>query len=165
MGNNNTKIFNLPLNSTSFGNISISIAYELYSRGYNDILLNNIGNPSLDSFDKIRSNESFITWLNGVGGNLLEKYNRDFPTFKLWHINGSDASVSREQHLYTFHETDTNTPSEVNILNNQNTVIVSSEYTKQVMEDSGVISKIVKILLIFALRKIERKFLKMSVAF
>lgn len=145
----NTKIFNLPLNGTSFGAVSISIAKELYDRKYEDILINNIGSPSLDSFDLLRSDEPFINWLNQKGGSFLDKYSRDFPAFKLWHINGSDGAVSKVQNLFTFHETDTITPTEKNILNNQDTIMVSCEYTKDVMESCGVTSKIVKIPLAF----------------
>ena len=144
------KIFNLPINSTSFGNISISILHELYKRDPDGAyLINNIGAPSLDSFDQLRGNEEFITWLNKSGRDFLERYSRKFPTFKLWHINGSDSCVSKKQILNTFHETDTLTNTEKNILNNQDKIVVSCDYTKQVFEDSGVTSPIIKIPLAF----------------
>lgn len=139
------KIFNLPINSTSFGNISISILFELFKRDNSEILINNIGAPSLDSFDKIRSDETFINWLNQKGGNFLERYSRDFDTFKLWHINGSETSISNRQVLYTFLEVDGITNTERNILNNQDAVVISNDYTKSILEDGGVTTNIVKI--------------------
>src|SRR5690606_15433743 len=58
---------------------------------------------------------------------------------KLWHLNGGlDAPISKVgNYLITFHETDQITPTELNIINHQEKIIVTSKYSKQVFEDFG----------------------------
>jgi len=132
------KIIQLAINPTSFGNCSIGILNELYKRNYNDFILSDIGNPDLSTFDKLRNDEGFINWLNDKRTNFLEKYSREYNKFSLWHINGSENSISNNNTLETFFELDSITPTEKNILNQQNRVVVTSQYTKDVFIDGGV---------------------------
>ena len=46
----------------------------------------------------------------------LHSHNRDNPIFKLWHLNGSLESLSKDQLLFTFYELDQPTKQEINII-------------------------------------------------
>ena len=136
------KILNLPVNSTSFGNVSFGILNELYERKYDDFILQYLNQPDLRSFNYRREDNNFINWLNEKSDNFLSRYKRDYHTMRLWHINGSESFVGDARTLYTFNESDSLTPVEVNILNSHNQIIVSCDYSRQVFEDSGVESLI-----------------------
>ena len=124
-----------PLNSLSFGQVSYNILKEIYAKGLSPCWFP-IGGVDLSSFDK--ATDDFKMWLNSCAMKGLKSYSRDNPEFKMWHINSSEVSHSNKQTLLTFHETSEITPIEKNILNNQENVLVSSEYTKEVMESYGV---------------------------
>lgn len=128
----------LPINNLSFGNISFGILNELYSRKFNDFVLFDIGQPDLTAFDKRRTDEDFIGWVNDKRRDSLKRFSKKDPGFKLWHISSSESSISKEQNLFTFHELDEITEVEKNILNNQSKVFVSSNYTKEVFIEGGV---------------------------
>ena len=129
------KILSLPINSTSFGNISVGFLYELYLRKDNNFILFDIGQPDLRVFNKLNNNDDFINFINGLRANPLERYSREMSHFRLWHINGSSDSPSNKNTLLTFYELDSPTPTEINILNNQSNVIVTSDYTKEILSD------------------------------
>ena len=132
----------LPINTTSFGNVSFGIINELYSRKFEDFTLFDIGAPDLIAFNKVRESEEFIGWVNNRRRDSLKSFNKNDAGIKLWHINSSEASISKEQWLFTFHELDDITDVEKNILNNQRGVFVSSEYTKNVFAENGVTAPI-----------------------
>ena len=133
-----SKILNLAINNLSFGNISTGLLHELYQRDDTSFLLSDIGQPDLSVFDKIRNDDTFITYLNDRRNNFLSKYSRNFPRLSLWHVGGSETSTSNNNTLLTFFELDNLEKSEVNILNNQNNVIVTCQYTKDIFIESGV---------------------------
>ena len=90
-----------PINSLSFGNVSINLLREMYKKQM-DIALFPIGEQaSLDAFDKI--DKKFLEWLQAATDNRFEKAVKDTPTFKLWHINGAEKRVTPKQYLYTFY--------------------------------------------------------------
>jgi hypothetical protein len=128
----------MPINSLSFGNVSFGILNELKNREFNDFLLFDIGNPDLVAFDKIREDQVFIEWVNSKRRDILQKFSKNDEGLKLWHISSSESSISKNQSLFTFHELDSITDVEKNILNNQKVVFVTSKYTKNVFIDGGV---------------------------
>lgn len=132
------KIISLALNATSFGNISVNILFELYLRNLDDFILFDIGQPDLSVFDKLRNYDDFINFVNRLKNNPTERYCRDMSGFRLWHVNGSESSVCNKNNLYTFYELDSPTKLELNILENQNNVAVSCEYTKNILLDNGL---------------------------
>ncbi len=136
------KIFNLPVNNLSFGNVSFGIINELYRREYNEFLLQDNGTPNLSAFNEVRADETFLNWFNLKRDNFLSKFSRDYSLLKLWHIVNSESSVGKRQTLFTFHELDQLTESEVNILNNQDHIILSTQYSKDVFESNGVTTPI-----------------------
>lgn len=125
----------LPLNSLSFGFVSYNILREFYNRGISPNIFPVGGQVDISAYN---NEEDFILWLNSCLSKAKKKYNRDLPSASLWHINGSEMSVGNKNSLMTFHECSGLTQTEVNILNNQNKVFVTSKYSKQVFEDHGV---------------------------
>jgi hypothetical protein len=125
--------FNLPLNSTSLGQVSLSILRELYSRQL-DINLFPIGGVDLSSQYQ---NVDFFNWLQKSIGSSSKEHNRKNPIFKLWHLNGSLESFSDKQVLLSFYEVDSPTVTELNIVKNNTKVLFSSNYSKNIFENFG----------------------------
>ena len=127
---------NLPFNSTSFGNISYSIARELYSRGINPNIFP-IGGLDMSSQPP---DEKFFQWIQVNSQKAIKSHNKKNPVIKLWHCNqDSLPSLSSDNEIFiTFIETDAITEYEKNILSQKKTVFVTSNYTKRVMEDCGL---------------------------
>ena len=127
---------NLPINSVSFGQISTLLLREIYKSKKIDPNLFLIGNQ-VDVSSQEDLSQDFLVWLQTKLQSALSEHKRNVPTFKLWHLNGSLESFSNEQTLFTFYELDNPTKEELNIVNNNKNVIVSSEYTKEVFNDFG----------------------------
>jgi hypothetical protein len=119
--------FNLevPINKVSFGNCSINILLELYKLGKAPNLMMIGGQADFGAFDSVVTKD-FLEWFRACYSGAQARHSRENPTFKLWHLNGSLSSYSKEQHLFTFYELDSPTSSELNIAKNQKTVFVSS---------------------------------------
>ena len=96
----NSLIVEAPINSLSFGNVSYNILRELWRKNINVIWFPTGGNASLESFDK--SDPKFINWLQNSANNANKTIKPDIPTFKLWHLNGSQSRIGSTQNLYTF---------------------------------------------------------------
>jgi hypothetical protein len=60
------------------------------------------------------------------------------PSLKLWHIFGSETRYLKNQSLFTFHEVSEVTAIEKNLLSLQDSIFVSSNYTKSIFELNGV---------------------------
>jgi len=125
-----------PLNKLSFGNVSFAILREFYKNGYHPMIFP-IGNQVDIAGQK--QDDDFNKWLESCINSSILKYKKDYPSLKLWHINGSMQSISSSKScLFTFHELDTLTPHEINILKNQDKVFVTSKYTQEVFSQYGV---------------------------
>lgn len=127
---------NLALNNLSFGFCSYHILQEFYKRGIQPNLFPIAGNIDLNTFDK--TTPEFNQYVQTCAQKASLTYSRKDPSFRLWHISQSEFSQSNDNYLFVFHELDALTPLEVNILNNQTKIFVSSNYTKQVFENYGV---------------------------
>ena len=121
--------FNLPLNSTSFGQTSVMILRTLFdeikSNKYNDndFSVSPLGQTDLRTQDLP---QDFVLWLNRKIELFTENHDRRTPTFKLWHLNGGLDSVSEKQTLLSFYELDEPTRSEINAVKNNKTLFSSS---------------------------------------
>jgi len=124
----------MPYNNVSFGFCSYAITKELFRQGYNPCIF------PIGQWDTSAQviNQDFGLWLQNNMGKAIYKHNRANKCVTLWHINDALHSFSEKQTLITFLETDSCSPAEVNILNNQEMVFVTSQYTKEVMEENGV---------------------------
>lgn len=128
---------NVPINPTSFGQVSISILRELYNRSSESKLFT-LGSVDLNSF---REDAGFNDWLNECKGRSY-LHSRSDPCFKLWHFNGALESVSKDQFLMTFYECNSPTKAEVNAAKN-NGLILTSKYSQEVFESLNVKSDVI----------------------
>ena len=119
------RAFNLPLNSTSLGQVSLLILRELFERK-EEINLFPIGNIDLSSQDQ---NVEFFNWIKSSIDSSLKEFKRTTPIFKLWHINGSLESFSNNQILLSFYEVDSPTKTEINIVDNNKLLLLSSNFS------------------------------------
>ena len=126
--------FNLPLNSTSLGQVSLSILRELFNRNI-DINLFPIGNIDVGTQ---KQDQDFISYIQKSINSSYKEYNRNTPIFKLWHLNGSLESFSKKQVLLSFYEVDSPTETETNIIKNNEKVLFSSNYTVSLFKSIGV---------------------------
>lgn len=126
----------LPINSLSFGNVSIAILREFYKRGLTPNVMPMNGQVDLGSQVP---DEEFAKWLHQCIGKAQKEASRSAPSLRLWHINGSLPSFSNQGNdLIVFHELDSLTSTEINVLKNQHKVYVTSTYTQQVFKLFGV---------------------------
>ena len=125
----------LPLNGVSFGQVSTALLREFHQRGVQPFLFT-IGQADLNSQE---NTHDFNKWIESGIKKSFEEYSRDIPLFKLWHLNqDSFTSYAKDQTLFTFYELDYPTAIEVNIAKNQKNIVVSSNYTKEILEAYGV---------------------------
>ena len=104
--------FHCPLNSVSFGQVSVALLREVHKREI-DALVALIGDkPDLSSQQR---DAEFFQWLEGALKNFNSNHTSDRSSFKLWHLNGSLSLLSDNQCLMTFYELDSPTKSELNI--------------------------------------------------
>lgn len=128
--------FNLPINSTSLGQVSLCILREIYSRGL-PIFLFPIGPVDLSSLPE-GTEDSFKAFIFDSIKESQKKYSREIPIFKLWHISGSLESLSKKQNLLTFYEVDSPTETELNILKNNNKVYLSNSFSVELLKSKGL---------------------------
>lgn len=124
----------VPINPVSFGQVSVCILKELYKRGLEPVIFP-IGNVDLSPY---KQDKGFMGWLAERINSAQSIHQRTNPVFKLWHFNGALSSVSNKQVLFTFHETNEITSTESNVIDNQSKVLVSSQYTKQILNKDNV---------------------------
>ena len=126
--------FHFPINDLSLGQTAIALLREAYKKNINCTIIP-IGNVSMNA--QVPDPE-FEKWVQSKINGNMKKHSRSDRTIKLWHISGSMESFSRDQELITFHETDSLTETEVNILSQQKIVWVTSNFTKEVFESYGL---------------------------
>lgn len=126
-----------PVHNLSFGDVGFNLLYTLYKKNpKKDYPIFVIGDKV--DFSGYKVEQGFGAWLSKNIGSAQHVHSRKNLTFKNWHIVGSLESFSEEQVLLTYHECDTLTPKEVNILKNQKKVLVTSKYSKRIFEDYGL---------------------------
>ena len=129
---------NVPINPSSFGQVSTAILKELHKREIAPPLFPTGGSISLESQE---GSEDFESWIE----NCVEKafsHSRKNPCLKIWHISGGLQSFSEKQALFTFYETNAPTKQEVNILKNNKT-FVSNSCTADIFESHGVSASVI----------------------
>lgn len=128
--------FDLPLNSLSFGQVSIAILRECYRRGLHPSIF-----PLQNQVDLSaqKPDEGFTKWLGNCINKAQKDQSRKATAIKLWHISSSLQSYSStDSRLLTFHELDALTPTELNILRNQDRVYVTSTFSQRVFTELGI---------------------------
>ncbi len=127
-------IVEAPINPLSLGNVSYNILKILRQKEIK-VLYCPIGNIDLSCY---KVDEDFKSWLQSAAQNFLKSFNRDVPTWKIWHINGSHQFPSNRRYLLTFHESDSGTPEEINVIKNTNKTFFCGEYSKHIFEEYGL---------------------------
>jgi len=124
-----------PLNSLSFGNVSVNILRELYRLG-KEIALFPIG----DKVDlaAYKLDPEFTAWMEDSINKRWERYDSSGPALKLWHIRGAENRKCQNQFLYTFHECSEPTEVELSIVRNQTFTFFSSEYSAGLFCGAGI---------------------------
>ena len=131
-------VFNAPFNNLSFGNVSFNLLREMYKRGCDVSIfpISSGSNIDLGSYDKTSSD--FLEWIKSGIQNSLKTVKASSRSIKLWHLMGSENRITPKQTLFTFYELDSPTQEEINLIRLQDKVAVSSLYTKQILEFSGI---------------------------
>lgn len=128
-------IFECPINSLSFGNVSYNILRELYKRELK-IGMFPIQEPiDAQAFD---IPQDFQLWIKSALENRWKLLDREAPALKLWHLNGSDTFRTTNQTLFTFHECSDPTEIEIAIAKNQKRIFFSSSYSQEIFQKAGV---------------------------
>ena len=93
-------ILEVPINRVSFGNVAFNIVRELYKREY-PISIFPIGQPDFSAFDL---DDGLKKYFEDSINNRFDLFEKDTPSFKLWHLNGSENRKTAQQYLFTFYE-------------------------------------------------------------
>ncbi len=135
----------LPINSTSLGQMSFGILFELFSR--RDSLLPNIfpigEGVDFTSFD-IPNQEEFAAWFRERTNSSITRVGKKLPLIRYWHIQNSEKVLPNSKSvLWTVHELDSITETERDICNFYDQVCVTSNYSKEVFNKGGVNAEMV----------------------
>lgn len=127
--------FSCPINSLSFGNVSYNMLRELY-RDKIDINLFPIGNKvDLSCFDK--ADDGFKQWVSSSYDQRLLNIKSSGRSVRMWHLSGSEASIGKDQILYTFYECNQPTKEEINTCKIQYKTVFSSSYAAECFKNEG----------------------------
>ena len=127
-------IFKCPINNVSFGNVSVNLMRELFKREFS-IGHFPIGNPEASVYDKLT--KDFQEWLQTSINSRFKLLDKELPTLQLWHINGSENTITKNSNLITFYEVDEPTETEKNIVNLHDKVMFSSTYAEKIFKSVG----------------------------
>lgn len=134
---------NAPVNSVSFGNVSVAILREVHKRGLSPSLFPITHDPR-NPFDLStqKDDPAFTQWLHACCASAQQRHSRKHRTIRLWHIGDSISSYSEAGNdLLTFFELDQLTPMEINILRQQRKVYLTSRYAQSVFKLFGIESE------------------------
>lgn len=130
----NKIVFKCPLNSVSFGNVSVNLLREMYARDMR-VAHFPIGKTDLAVYDKL--DPDFKSWIDSCSENRFNLTSRDIPTLQLWHLNGSENRITPRQFLFTFYELNKPTDTEKNLTKLQDHVFFSSDFAAQSFKFGG----------------------------
>lgn len=125
----------LPLNSLSFGQISVGLLVEIYRRGLVPSIYPT-GQVDLSSFDlPIGLNE----WLQSCIANAPKNISKKLPYIRIWHLNGAERFLSASKKvLFTAHECSETTDVERQVCGLYDKILFTSEYSRDIFKNSGV---------------------------
>lgn len=134
-----TPAFNCPMGAVSFGQVSTAILREVFNRGLSPNVFPIGGQVDLSTQ---KHDEAFNQKLSAAINEAARNHSRDDSVIKLWHPNGSLETYSRrDSRLITFFELDSLTPTETNILKQQDKVYVTSRFTQSIFETFDIKSE------------------------
>ncbi len=128
----------IPINHVSFGSVSIALLREIFNRDLMPAIFP-IGNVDLSAQIP---DENFQRKLQTCINEAFAYHQRKYSCLSLWHIVDSLSTYSSaDSRLITFHELDSLTPTEINVLKQHDKVYVTSNYTKHVFGIFGINSE------------------------
>lgn len=127
--------FEGPINSLSLGNVSFNFLRELWKKKKDVVFFPTGNQANFEAFDQAKP--ELIDWIKQIGFSRLKRIDKDAPTLKNWHINGSESRVAQDQYLYTYYEVDSPTEEEVALVNSQNHVFFSSSFAANCFSKAG----------------------------
>ena len=116
-------IYKGPINSLSFGNVSLNLLKQMFKKKM-DVGIFPIGNPDVAAFAPMYA--GFKNWIEESINDRYKKLDKEKKTLQLWHLNGSESRVTKNQTLYTFYELDQPTDTEKNLAELQDSIIFSN---------------------------------------
>jgi hypothetical protein len=119
----------VPINNLSFGNVGVNILRQFWRRNIDLLWYPCNGQADTSAFDKL--DKDFLKYLGDAANKANLEVKKDLPTFKLWHLNGSQCRITKSQLLYTFYELDQPTDSEINLCKMQDKTVFSSRYSAE----------------------------------
>lgn len=125
-----------PFNSVSLGQISYGVTNELFKKNVDLNIFPVMGNADLGAYDK--NSDYFNPRFSAAANKAIHEYDNNIPSLKIWHINQSWAKLSKKNYILTFHELDSVTQVEKNILKSFDGIFVTSNFTKRVFEENGI---------------------------
>ncbi len=108
----------------SLGQVGFNLLRELYKRKVQVCFY-----PRQFDLNPFRIDTGFGQWLERAVNTRHTKLDRKVPTLNVWHVNGSEQRISDKQVTLSFHETDAPTEAEVNIVNQQDHTLFTSNWT------------------------------------
>ncbi len=126
-------IFEAGLSQLSFGQVSYNILRECQKRNL-DIGFFPIGGISLDCF---QPKKEFVDYLQEAINRRYDLLKREMPSYKLWHLQGSDNLRTPNQTLLTFYECSEPTSYEKTITSLQKKTLFSSNYAAEKFVECG----------------------------
>jgi len=127
-------IFQAPINSLSFGNVSYNILREAYKQKVSLSFFPIGQDLEFSAFDK--TDKDLKAWIIESYNDRFTGISKDTPSLKLWHLNGAESGVGANKNLFSFYETSEPTKQETSIAGLHNNVIFSSNYAASKFKDS-----------------------------
>ena len=127
-------IFDAPINNLSFGNVSVNILRELYERK-TKLSIFPKNEPDFSAFNDL--SDEFKGWVQNAIDYRFHSLDKDTPSLNLWHLNGSEKRVSKNQYLLTFYELDSPTFVEKKMVDLQDKVFISNPEAIEAFEKIG----------------------------
>ena len=127
-------IFQAPINSLSFGNVSYNILREAYKQKLSLSFFPIGQDLEFSAFDK--TEKDLKAWIIESYNDRFTGISKDTPSLKLWHLNGAESGVGANKNLFSFYETSEPTKQEESIAGLHNKVIFSSNYAVSKFENS-----------------------------
>lgn len=127
-------IFESPINTLSLGNVGLNLLLQLWKKGV-DVLYMPIGQPDVSNF---KLPEEFKTWLQNASNRFLPEFNKNLCHVKNWHLSGSHTWSTNKRLLLSYHECDSITSIEANIIRNIDRVLFCGNYSERICHDIGL---------------------------
>ena len=128
---------NVPYGNVSFGSVAYALTREIFKRGELPVIFPMFGQqPDLSA--QVPDVE-FDQKLNACINSSDQRWSRNGKAFCLWHLRGALNSYSKHGNsLLTFHELDSLTSTETNVLKQQSKIYVTSNFSKGVFSQYGI---------------------------